>query len=93
MLWLWLQGLLWWLWLATVWRILGIAASAFSVVVRGETGSQDCGWRWLLVLGVVLMLVSLGMQRGLWGLCETLWGLLWRRSEASDAVAARGEKS
>lgn len=28
--------------------------------------------RWLLLLGVVLMVVSLGMQGGLWGLCQKL---------------------
>ncbi|MDR2332858.1 MAG: branched-chain amino acid ABC transporter permease [Burkholderiaceae bacterium] len=28
--------------------------------------------RWLLILGVVLMIVSLGMQGGLWGLCQKL---------------------
>ncbi|MGE8317256.1 MAG: branched-chain amino acid ABC transporter permease [Comamonas sp.] len=31
--------------------------------------------RWLLILGVVLMVVSLGMQGGLWGLCQKLWQL------------------
>jgi len=31
--------------------------------------------RWLLILGVVLMVVSLGMQGGLWGLCQRLWQL------------------
>ena len=29
--------------------------------------------RWLLILGVVLMAVSLGMQGGLWGMCQKLW--------------------
>lgn len=29
--------------------------------------------RWLLLLGMVLMAVSLWMQKGLWGLGETLW--------------------
>jgi branched-chain amino acid transport system permease protein len=29
--------------------------------------------RWLLLLGLVLMAISLWMQRGLWGLGETLW--------------------
>ena len=37
--------------------------------------------RWLLILGVVLMVVSLGMQGGLWGLWQRLWEL------------ARGKKS
>lgn len=50
--------------------------------------------RWLLLLGVVLMVVSLGMQRGLWGLGESLWGLVaWRKEPAAKAPAAVGEKT
>ncbi|MBV8619429.1 MAG: branched-chain amino acid ABC transporter permease, partial [Curvibacter sp.] len=37
--------------------------------------------RWLLVLGLVLMAVSLWMQRGLWGLGESLWRRLARQGE------------
>ena len=43
--------------------------------------------RWLLLLGVVLMVVSLGLQRGLWGLGESLWGLV-RRKAPKDAPSA-----
>ena len=32
--------------------------------------------RWLLLLGVALIAVSLWMQRGLWGLGETVWNRL-----------------
>jgi branched-chain amino acid transport system permease protein len=32
--------------------------------------------RWLLLLGLVLIAVSLWLQRGLWGLGETLWRLV-----------------
>ncbi|GAB2478884.1 branched-chain amino acid ABC transporter permease [Comamonas humi] len=39
--------------------------------------------RWLLILGVVLMVVSLGMQGGLWGLCQKLWQLA-RGGKAND---------
>ena len=50
--------------------------------------------RWLLLLGVVLMVVSLGMQRGLWGLGESLWGLVpWRKEPGAKAPAAVGEKT
>ena len=35
--------------------------------------------RWLLLLGLVLMAISLWMQRGLWGLGEMLWRRLRRR--------------
>lgn len=49
--------------------------------------------RWLLLLGVVLMVVSLGMQRGLWGLGESLWSLVWRKKSAATPPAALGEKA
>ncbi|MGI9134733.1 MAG: branched-chain amino acid ABC transporter permease, partial [Rhodoferax sp.] len=35
--------------------------------------------RWLLLLGVVLMAISLWMQRGLWGLGEKVWHALRRK--------------
>lgn len=44
--------------------------------------------RWLLLLGVVLMVVSLGLQRGLWGLGESLWALLRRKDTAPATPAA-----
>ena len=42
--------------------------------------------RWLLILGVVLMVVSLGMQGGLWGVCQRLWQLA-RGQRAKDGGA------
>ncbi len=39
--------------------------------------------RWLLLLGLVLMAVSLWMQQGLWGLAEKLWNLLQERRRPS----------
>ena len=47
--------------------------------------------RWLLLLGVVLMIVSLGMQRGLWGLGETLWALVRRKDPAADTAKTQGD--
>ena len=47
--------------------------------------------RWLLLLGVLLMVVSLGMQRGLWGLGETLWALVRRNNTAADAAKTQGD--
>jgi branched-chain amino acid transport system permease protein len=68
-----------------------VLGSAFYVLLGDWLSSL---WpRWLLVLGVVLMVVSLGMQRGLWGLGETLWGLVRRKPAALDAAAPQGEKS
>jgi branched-chain amino acid transport system permease protein len=41
--------------------------------------------RWLLLLGIVLIAVSLFMQRGLWGLGERIWQSLRRKpSPESD---------
>jgi branched-chain amino acid transport system permease protein len=42
--------------------------------------------RWLLLLGIVLIVVSLGMQRGLWGLLEDFWGLV--RPKKADAATS-----
>ena len=47
--------------------------------------------RWLLILGVVLMVVSLGMQGGLWGLCQKLWQLA-RGKKAKDTAQASAEE-
>ena len=47
--------------------------------------------RWLLLLGVVLLVVSLGMQRGLWGLGETLWALVRRKNPAADVAKTQGD--
>ena len=51
--------------------------------------------RWLLLLGVALIAVSLWMQRGLWGLGEMLWDKLQgrRKSDATKSVAAKGEQA
>ncbi len=68
-----------------------VLGSAFYVLLGDWLSSL---WpRWLLVLGIVLMVVSLGMQRGLWGLGETLWGLLRRKPEPSDDAAVKGARS
>lgn len=47
--------------------------------------------RWLLLLGVVLMVVSLGLQGGLWGLCQKLWQRV-RGGTHKPADAAAGAK-
>ena len=58
--------------------------------------------RWLLLLGIALMAVSLWMQRGLWGLGETVWHRLQghRKQSAGTVVApsaaavpAKGEQA
>jgi branched-chain amino acid transport system permease protein len=46
--------------------------------------------RWLLLLGLALMAISLFMQGGLWGLGERI--VQWRyRSRGSDAAGADHE--
>lgn len=50
--------------------------------------------RWLLLLGLVLMAISLWMQRGLWGLGETLWQRLRGRHPVTpDRADGVGEKA
>lgn len=50
--------------------------------------------RWLLLLGLVLIAVSLWMQRGLWGLGEKLWAAIGRkRDRTSSQTRAQGEKA
>lgn len=48
--------------------------------------------RWLLLLGLVLIAVSLGMQRGLWGLCEKL-GALVPRGRSAPVSGSQGERA
>ena len=41
---------------------------------------------------VVLMIVSLGMQGGLWGLCQKLWQLVrGKKSNEGDGTAAQAD--
>lgn len=48
--------------------------------------------RWLMLLGLVLMVISLGMQRGLWGLGESIWGALRRKPASVSTAAGTGDK-
>jgi branched-chain amino acid transport system permease protein len=43
--------------------------------------------RWLLLLGMLLIAVSLFMQRGLWGLGERIWLAVRRKPPAGDIDA------
>jgi branched-chain amino acid transport system permease protein len=56
-----------------------VLGSAFYVLMSDWLSAL---WpRWLMLLGVLLVVVSLAMQGGLWGLGEKLWRLV-RRPEA-----------
>ncbi|WP_173025313.1 branched-chain amino acid ABC transporter permease [Acidovorax sp. SRB_14] len=71
--------------------LASLLGSAFYVLLGDWLSTL---WpRWLLLLGVVLMVVSLGMQRGLWGVGETLWGLVRRKAPQPGVPAAQGEKA
>ena len=75
-----------------------VLGSAFYVLLADWLSTL---WpRWLLLLGLLLIGVSIGMQRGLWGLGESAWKRIFRRSPAAPAApaaavspAAEGEKA
>ena len=53
-----------------------VLGSAFYVLLSDWLSAL---WpRWLMLLGVLLIVVSLALQGGLWGLGEKLWGLVRR---------------
>jgi len=69
-----------------------VLGSAFYVLLADWLSTL---WpRWLLLLGLLLIGVSIGMQRGLWGLGEGAWKRIFRGTPpAPDASAAKGEKA
>ncbi len=66
-----------------------VLGSAFYVLLADWLSTL---WpRWLMLLGLLLIAVSIGMQRGLWGLGEAAWRRLARRGAAPGSnAAARG---
>ncbi|GKS94901.1 branched-chain amino acid ABC transporter permease [Acidovorax sp. SUPP2825] len=72
--------------------LASLLGSAFYLIVGDWLSTL---WpRWLLLLGVVLMAVSLGMQRGLWGLLESAWGRLrGLQGGANATTAGTGDKA
>lgn len=73
-----------------VMTVIGGTGNLFASVLGAAFYVLFADWlstlwpRWLLLLGVVLIAVSLFMQRGLWGLGERIWQAL-RRSRTADA--------
>ncbi|MET3496125.1 branched-chain amino acid ABC transporter permease [Variovorax boronicumulans] len=70
-----------------------VLGSAFYVLLADWLSTL---WpRWLLLLGLLLIGVSIGMQRGLWGLGEAAWRRVFRNKTPSEpkAPAAQGEKA
>lgn len=72
--------------------LASLLGSAFYLIVGDWLSTL---WpRWLLLLGVVLMAVSLGMQRGLWGLLESTWDRVrGLKKGGANAAAGTGEKA
>lgn len=67
-----------------------VLGSAFYVLLADWLSTL---WpRWLLLLGLVLIAVSLAMQRGLWGLLERLWALT-PRGKSITVAASQGERA
>jgi branched-chain amino acid transport system permease protein len=73
-----------------VMTVIGGTGNLFASVLGAAFYVLFADWlstlwpRWLLLLGIVLMAVSLYMQRGLWGLGERIWQAL-RRHPRDDA--------
>jgi branched-chain amino acid transport system permease protein len=69
-----------------------VLGSAFYVLLADWLSTL---WpRWLLLLGLLLIAVSIGMQRGLWGLGEAAWRRLARKAPAARPLpAAEGDKA
>ncbi|AVS64288.1 branched-chain amino acid ABC transporter permease [Paracidovorax avenae] len=72
--------------------LASLLGSAFYLIVGDWLSTL---WpRWLLLLGVVLMVISLGMQRGFWGLFESAWDRLRGAKHPGDATpAGTGDKA
>ncbi len=72
-----------------VMTVIGGAGNLFASVLGSAFYVLMADWlstlwpRWLLLLGLVLMAVSLWMQRGLWGLGESAWRMLRSKLEKS----------
>lgn len=68
-----------------VMTIIGGTSNLFASLLGAAFYVLAADWlsfiwpRWLLLLGVMLMVISLYMQHGLWGICENTWRLLCRR--------------
>jgi branched-chain amino acid transport system permease protein len=73
-----------------VMTVIGGTGNLFASVLGAAFYVLFADWlstlwpRWLLLLGIVLIAVSLFMQRGLWGLGERIWQSL-RRNSSADA--------
>jgi len=77
-----------------VMTIIGGTSNLFASLLGAGFYVLSADWlssiwpRWLLLLGVLLMLISLYMQQGLWGVLEKLWHAVHRRRRREPAISA-----
>ena len=75
-----------------VMTVIGGTSNLFASVLGSAFYLLMSDWlsalwpRWLMLLGIVLIVVSLALQGGLWGLGEKLWRLLRRKGADGSAV-------
>jgi branched-chain amino acid transport system permease protein len=73
-----------------VMTVIGGTGNLFASVLGAAFYVLFADWlstlwpRWLLLLGLVLIAVSLFMQRGLWGLGERIWQAVRRETPAGS---------
>lgn len=72
------------LWLATVWRILKMAAAAFGAITSTSSVENETWWRWLFVLGILEIgaIITYSFNPPLSRLVNGLWiwggaGVMW----------------
>ncbi|MEP6558173.1 MAG: branched-chain amino acid ABC transporter permease [Burkholderiales bacterium] len=81
-----------------VMTVVGGTSNLFASVLGSAFYLLMADWlsalwpRWPMLLGMVLIVISLAMQGGLWGLGEKLW-LLLRRSKDTDGSAAQEKRA
>lgn len=77
--------------------IIGGTSNLFASLLGAGFYVLSADWlssiwpRWLLLLGLLLMLISLYMQQGLWGLLEKIWNAV-RHRRASPIANAESEQ-
>lgn len=82
-----------------VMTIIGGTSNLFSSVLGAGFYVLCADWlstiwpRWLLLLGVLLMVISLYMQQGLWGVCQRLWLAVRGRAVLSESATETEQRS
>lgn len=72
--------------------IIGGTSNLFASILGAGFYVLSADWlssiwpRWLLLLGVLLMVISLYMQQGIWGLLERIWHAMRGRQPSSQVA-------